>query len=109
MSILNRFSKNLTAIKYPKEKSTWNIGGIIKGQNAFYKFDVREMFILPDGKPAQSTNTKNKADKLVLEGEKEWLIIDFKELKNYVKKNKVTKVYVDDLIASLECTIILKK
>jgi len=109
MSILNRFSKNLTAIKYTKEKSTWNIGGIIKGQNAFYKFDVREMFILPDGKPAQSTNTKNKADKLVLEGEKEWLIIDFKELKNYVKKNKVTKVYVDDLIASLEWTIILKK
>jgi hypothetical protein len=45
----------------------------------------------------------------VLEGEKEWLIIDFKELKNYVKKNKVTKVYVDDLIASLEWTIILKK
>ena len=41
--LLKKFSKNLTAIEYPKEKTSWNIAGIIKGQNAFYKFDVRDM------------------------------------------------------------------
>ena len=45
--IVERFAKKLTAIEYPKEKTSWNIAGIIKGQNAFYKFDVREMFELP--------------------------------------------------------------
>jgi hypothetical protein len=42
--LLNKFSKYLTAIEYPKEKTSWNIAGIIKGQNAFHRFDVRDMF-----------------------------------------------------------------
>jgi hypothetical protein len=46
MNILERFSTYLTATEYPKEKTSWNIAGIIKGQNAFYKFDVRDMFTL---------------------------------------------------------------
>ena len=37
-TIINRFSKNLKAIEYPKKKTSWNIAGIIKGQNAFFKF-----------------------------------------------------------------------
>ena len=44
LSMKERFSKALTAIEYPKEKTSWNIGGIIKGKNAFYRFDVKEMF-----------------------------------------------------------------
>jgi hypothetical protein len=33
--IVSRFSKHLTAIEYPKEKTSWNIAGIIKGQKCF--------------------------------------------------------------------------
>jgi hypothetical protein len=44
MNIIERFSKHLTAIEYPKSKTSWNIAGIIKDKNAFYKFDVRDMF-----------------------------------------------------------------
>jgi hypothetical protein len=46
MNILERFSKHLTAIEYPKDKTSWNIAGILKDRNAFYKFDVRDMFKL---------------------------------------------------------------
>jgi hypothetical protein len=53
MDVLERFSTYLTAIEYPKSKTSWNIAGIIEGQNAFYKFDVRDMFALSDGTPAQ--------------------------------------------------------
>ena len=41
--IIKRFAKYLTAIEYPKEKTSWNIAGVLEGQNAFYKFDVRGM------------------------------------------------------------------
>jgi hypothetical protein len=107
MTILERFSKYLTAIEYPKEKTSWNIAGIIKSQNAFYKFDVRDMFELPDGTPAQKGRLDSKADKMVLEIEDRWVILDLEELHKYIKKNKLTKVYVDDLISKLEWNIFI--
>ena len=108
-NIIERFSTYLTAIEYPKSKTSWNIAGIIKGQNAFYKFDVRDMFNLPDGTPAQKGRTDSKADKMVLEIEDKWVILDLEELHQYIKKNKVTKVYVNDLIKKLEWNIVIIK
>jgi len=107
--IVDRFSKYLTSIEFPKNKTSWNIAGIIKGQNAFYKFDVRDMFKLPDGTPAQKGRMDSKADKMVLEIDDKWFILDLKELIKYVKKNKLKKVYVDDLVSKLEWNIILNK
>ena len=109
MSIIDKFSKNLTSIEYPKEKTSWNIAGIIKGQNAFYKFDVREMFDLSDGTFAQKGRTDTKADKMVLEFQDKWVILDLEELHQYIKKNKLKKVYVNDLISKLEWTIFIPK
>ena len=54
MHIIERFSKYLTAIEYPQGRTSWNIGGILKDKNAFYKFDVRDMFKLEDGTAAQT-------------------------------------------------------
>jgi hypothetical protein len=107
--ILTKFSKHLESIEYPKEKTSWNIAGIIKGQNAFYKFDVRDMFALPDGTPAQKGRLDSKADKMVLEMEDKWVILDLEELHQYIKKNKLTKVYVNDLIKKLEWNIVIIK
>ena len=107
--IVEKFSKYLEAIEYPKEKTSWNIAGIIKGQNAFYKFDVRDMFKLPDGTPAQKGRINTKADKMVLEMEDKWIILDIKELNRYIINNKLKKVYVDKLITKLEWNIILYK
>jgi hypothetical protein len=109
MNIIERFSKHLTEVEYPKLKTSWNIAGIIKGQNAFYKFDVRNMFKLPDGTLAQKSKTNTKADKIVLEMEDKWVIFDLEELIKYIKKNKLTKVYVNDLISKLEWTIFIPK
>jgi hypothetical protein len=107
--ILKNFSTYLTAIEYPKEKTSWNIAGILKDRNAFYKFDVRDMFTLPDGTPAQKGRTDSKADKMVLETDDKWVILDLEELHRYIKKNKLKKVYVNDLISKLEWTIFLAK
>jgi len=107
--ILNRFAKNLTNIEYPQSKTSWNIAGIIKGQNAFYKFDVRDMFSLSNGDLAQKGSTNTKADKMVLEIKNEWVILDLKELHNYIKKNKLKQVYLNDILPKLDWTIKLLK
>jgi hypothetical protein len=109
MVIVDRFSKYLTAIEYPKERTSWNIAGIIKGQNAFYKFDVRDMFALPDGTPAQKGRLDSKADKMVLEMENKWVILDLEELHQYIKKNKLKKVYINDFISKLDWSMYLNK
>ena len=36
-----KFKDKLESIEYPKNKQSWNIAGIIKGHNGFYKFDTR--------------------------------------------------------------------
>ena len=92
--IVDRFSKYLTAIEYPKEKTSWNIAGIIKGSNAFYRFDVREMFEMSEEEDAL---------------EKEWLILDLEELHEYIRREKKKEVYINDLISDLEWTIFLQK
>ena len=53
-SIVERFSKCLTSIEYPKVKSSWNIAGILKSRNAFYKYDVRDMKMLSSGEWVKS-------------------------------------------------------
>ena len=105
----NKFSKNLTSIEYPKEKTSWNIAGIIKGQNGFYKFDVRDMFKMPDGTPAQKNRLDTKADKMVLEMKNNWVILDINELNHYVKKHKLKIIYLDNLLPKLDWTINLNK
>ena len=107
--ILTKFSKHLESIEYPKQKTSWNIAGILKDRNAYYKFDVRDMFALPDGTPAQKGRLDSKADKMVLEMDDKWVILDLEELHQYIKKNKLTKVYVNDLIKKLEWNIVIIK
>lgn len=109
MTIIKKFSKNLNNIEYPKEKCSWNIAGILKGKNAFYKYDVRNMFRMSDGDLGKKGRTNSKADKMVFEAEKEWLILDMEELTSYVKKKQLKVVRLEDLISELDWNIILPK
>jgi alpha-acetolactate decarboxylase len=61
MLIVDRFAKHLESIEYPKEKTSWNIAGIIKGQNAFYKFDVRGMIKESKNRAYQNRTFKYKS------------------------------------------------
>ena len=107
--IVDRFSEYLTAIEYPREKTSWNIGGILRNKNAFYKFDVRETFDLPDGTTAQTGKTNTRADKMVFETGDTWTIIDIEELHKHIKKTKLRKFHLKDLVAELDWTICINK
>ena len=107
-SIIERFSKHLSLIEYPNKKTSWSIAGIIKNKNAFYKFDVRTM--KQEGeKIFQNGYLKTEAEKMVLEFLDQWVILDTKELNNYITTNKLKEINLEDLLSKLEWNIILPK
>lgn len=107
--MIKEFSKYLTNIEYPKEKTSWNIAGVIKGQNAFYRFDVRGMQRESKNRAYKTGYLNTKADKMVFELKNKWLILDIEEINKYVKNNKLKDLELNDLISKLEWTIFLPK
>ena len=76
--IIERFSKYLTSIEYPKNKTSWNIAGVLNGKNAFYKFDVRGMMKESENRAYKTGRLNSKADKIELKdliSHLEWNII----------------------------------
>ena len=64
---------------------------------------------MPDGTPAQSGRLNTRAEKMVIEREKDWIILDLEELHEYIRRENKTEVYVNDLISDLEWTIFMAK
>jgi len=103
------FEKKLVNIQYPSKKSSWDIAGIIKGRNGFYKFDTRLLHKTKDGEIGKYGSFNTKADKMVFESKDQWIIVDVEELHQYLKEKKLKKVYLQDLIYKLDWNIVLPK
>jgi hypothetical protein len=101
---MKQFETNLTDIQYPNKPSTWDVEGIIKGRNGCFKFDLS-----PLKNNAKKGFFKTKADKIVIDIKNQWIIVDTEELHQYLKKNKLKVVHLQDLISKLEWNIILPK
>ena len=113
-NIEERFSFFLKDVVYPsnneKENNHWNISGILKkNSNQKFKFDVRPMFQMPNNQLGKKGTTSSKADKIVFETDKEWVIIDVPELHEYVRKQSLTVVQFEDLLNKLEWNIHISK
>ena len=114
MNIETKFSIHLHNIIWPtetqKNKEHWNISGILKkNSNQEFKFDVRPMFQMSNNQLGKKATTASKADKIVFETDKDWMIIDVIELHTYIKEHKLKIVQLEDLISKLEWNIILPK
>jgi len=101
---MKQFKDYLDNIEYPKSKSSWNISGIIKGQNGFYKFDTR-----PLKNNTKTGSFKTKADKIVFEYDNKFIILDVEELHKYLKENSLKIVKIEDIISKLDWNITLQK
>jgi len=104
-----KFEDKLENIEYPKGDQSWNIAGIIKGQNGFYKFDTRPIQKTKEGEIGKYSSFNTKADKMVFEGKDQWVIVDVEELHKYLKDKKIKKVYLQELIFELDWNITLSK
>jgi hypothetical protein len=114
LNIEEKFSIHLNNIIWPTEeqKNTehWNISGVLKkNSNQEFKFDVRSMFQMPNNQLGKRITTLSKADKIVFETDKEWVIIDVTELHEYVKKQSLKVVQFEDLLNKLEWNIYIAK
>jgi hypothetical protein len=107
--IIERFAKYLTNIEYPKEKTSWHIAGIIKGQNAFYKFDVRGRTKESENRAYKTGYLNTQADKMVFEYIDQWIILDIQELNKYIKETSLKDLELNSLLSKLEWTIFLAK
>ncbi len=108
-SFVDKLSSVSYATTEQKEKELWDVEGILKNRlNVKYKFDTRPIKKHGDyfGKLG---NTKSKADKMVFKTKKDYIIVDVKELHSYIRKNKLNKVYLQDLIKDLEWNICMVK
>jgi hypothetical protein len=102
MNIVERFSKFLTYIEYPKEKGSWHISGIIpKFSNQVYKYDVRGMRTEDNGHLSKPGSTQSEADKMVFETDINWLIFDTEELHKHLYNNKLKIIHLDKMIDNL--------
>jgi hypothetical protein len=114
MKIVKDFSKKLKDPIYANKKifkkEIWNVKGMLIGySNQEFKFDVRPMFQMPNNQLGKKASTASKAEKIVFETDKDWVIVDVLELNTYIKKHKLKIVQLEDLISKLEWNIILPK
>ena len=114
MSIEKKFSIHLNNITWPtetqKRNEHWNVSGVLKkNSNQKFKFDVRSMFQMPNNKLGKKGTTESKADKIVFETSKDWIIIDVLEFHEYVKKQSLKVVQFEDLLNKLEWNIHISK
>ena len=114
MNIETRFSIHLNNIIWPTEEQKnnehWNVSGVLKkNSNQEFKFDVRPMFQMPNNQLGKKATTASKADKIVFETDKDWVIIDVLELHEYIKKQSLTVIQFEDLLSKLEWNIYISK
>lgn len=103
----------LTCTRWANEKEKeefWQVEGIIKKQsNQLFKFDISFLKIYPNDKIGKKITDKSKSDKILIEEYKNWVLIDTKEVIEYVIKNQLKEVHLNDLKQKLEWNIILSK
>jgi hypothetical protein len=114
VNIEKRFSIHLNNIIWPtetqKNKEYWNVSGVLKkNSNQEFKFDVRPMFDMPNNQLGKKGTIISKADKIVFETDKEWIIIDIPELHEFIEKQISRIIQFEDLLKKLEWNIHISK
>ena len=103
---MKNFHSKIKNIKFAnlrqRKTELWDVEGILHNQK--FKFDTR-----PIKNNIKIGSFKSKADKIVLDMKDKYIIIDTEELHQYVKKNKLKDLELNDLISKLEWTIFLAK
>lgn len=108
------FLKHLKVIKKAtikeRQEDLWDVCGFIKNKsNQEFKFDLRPITKHENNLLGKKTKTTSKADKMVFDVKDKYILVDVEELNKYVRRKKLKKVYLQDLMFNLEWNIIIKK
>jgi len=91
------------------ENNSYQVEGIIeKLSNQYYKFDIQ---FLKDfsGKVGKLINSESKADKVLFEDDRNWILVDTQELIKHMKAYSLKEIKLEELIKNIEWNMILPK
>jgi hypothetical protein len=91
-----------------KEDNSYQVEGLLKQSNQYLKFDIRFLKDFND-KIGKLIDSKSKADKILFEDTKNWILVDTQELIKYMEKNSLKEVKLEELIKNIDWNIILPK
>jgi hypothetical protein len=104
-TFVNEYLTNITW----HENASYQVEGLLKQSNQYYKFDIRYLNDFPEDKKGKLVNSKSQADKVLFENDKEWILVDTQELIKHMKEFNLKEVKLEELIKSIEWNIILPK
>jgi len=99
----------LSNIKWDLNNLQWQVSGIIKNRlNEHLKFDIRFLNDFND-KKGKLINSQSKADKVLFEDDKNWILVDTQELIKHMKAYGLKEIKLEELIKTIDWNIILPK
>jgi len=91
------------------ENSSYQVEGLLKQSNQYYKFDIRYLNDFPENKKGKLINSKSQADKVLFEDDKHWILVDTQELIKYMKISDLKQINLEQLLSNIDWNIILLK
>lgn len=103
--------KYLTNIEWNNNKNEeWQVKGLLKNRlNEYLRFDIRYLNDYPNDKKGKLIKDNSNSDKILFENPKNWILVDTKELIDYMRKYKLKEIKIEEIINKLNWNIIIKK
>lgn len=105
---INFVSECLTNIVW-HENNSYQVEGLLKDSNQYYKFDIHYLSDFPQDKIGKLIDSESKSDKVLFENDKNWILIDTKEFIKYMKKHDLKEVKLEELIKNIDWNIVIPK
>lgn len=98
----------LSNINWSKDNNDFQVEGLLKKTNQYLKFDIR---FLKDfnNKKGKLINSKSKADKILFEDDKNWILVDTQELIKYMRISGLKQINLEQLLSNIDWNIVLPK
>jgi hypothetical protein len=90
------------------ENSSYQVEGLLKQSNQYYKFDIRFLKDFND-KKGKLINSKSQADKVLFEDDKNWILVDTQELIKYMRISDLKQINLEQLLSNIDWNILLPK
>jgi len=100
--------KYLTNVKW-HENNSFQVEGLLQQSNQYYKFDIRNLNDYSGDKKGKLVSSKSKADRILFEDDKNWILVDTQELFKYMKNHDLIEVKLEELIKNIDWNIVLPK
>jgi hypothetical protein len=91
------------------ESNSYQVEGLLKQSNQYYKFDIRYLNDFSKDKKGKLINSKSQADKVLFEDDKNWILVDTQELIKYMRISDLKQINLEQLLSNIDWNIVLPK